>query len=121
MPRILAVLLVSAVFALATFARPSAQDRPLLDRSERAVRVQVSVNFFMSGSTSEANDEAGRVREQARRIVYEMAAKECAVLQSVFANTCRLEAVTVNVNRQMGQPMEGFLINSNMTYSVTVK
>lgn len=34
---------------------------------------------------------------------------------------CRLENVTVNVNRQMGQQVEGYMVSGNMAYSVTLK
>lgn len=87
----------------------------------RPVRVQLSINFFVPGSTSEAGEEAGKVRGQARRIVYDMAAKECGVLQSAFAQDCRLEAVNVNINRQTGQQVDGILVSCSMTYAVTLK
>ena len=122
MKRIATSFVLAALLAASAVTQPLAQDRPpQLDRREQPIRVQVTMNFFVPGSTSEANDEASAVRERARRIVYEMASKECVVLQSVMAKDCRLENVTVNVNRQMGQQLEGYMASGNMTYSVTLK
>lgn len=112
---ILAVVALSAITVLPS----SAQERPNPDA--RPVRVQVGISFFMPGSTIEANDEASRVREHARRIVYDMAAKECGLLLNALAGSCRLESVTVNVNRQAGQQLEGFFVNGNMAYAITLK
>jgi hypothetical protein len=114
-------ILLAAALSAVTFLQSSAQERLSIDASGRPVRVQVGINFFMPGIASDANDEAARVRENARKIVYEMAAKECGVLQSVLASSCRLEALNVNVNRQAGQQLGGFLVNGSMTYSITLK
>jgi hypothetical protein len=38
-----------------------------------------------------------------------------------MAKDCRLENVTVNVNRQMGQQIEGYMASGNMTFSITLK
>jgi len=48
------------------------------------VRVQNSFNFFIAGPTGEG-EEAQKLREKARRIVYEMAAHECDLLLEVLA------------------------------------
>ncbi len=122
MIRIAASLILAAVLAASAVTQPLAQDRPLQsERREQPVRIQVAMNFFVAGSTNETTAEPEAVRERARRIVYEMASKECVVLQSVLAKDCRLENVTVNVNRQMGQQVEGYMVSGNMTYSVTLK
>lgn len=116
-----ASIVVAGTFAAALSAsQPLAQDRTAM-APERPVRVQLGVNFFMPGSPNDTGEEAERVREQARRIVYEMAAKECAVLQSVLARDCRLEAMNVNLNRQAGQALGGFFVNGNMTYQITLR
>jgi hypothetical protein len=122
MIRIAASLILAAVLAASAVTQPLAQDRPLQsERREQPVRIQVAMNFFVAGSTNETTAEPEVVRERARRIVYEMASKECVVLQSVLAKDCRLENVTVNVNRQMGQQVEGYMVSGNMAYSVTLK
>jgi hypothetical protein len=114
------ILLAAALSAVA-LVHALAQDRMSIDASARPVRVQVGINFFMPSAVGEENDEASRVREHARRLVYAMASKECAVLQDVLANSCRLEALNVNVNRQAGQPLGGFAVHGSMTYSITLK
>ena len=121
MTRIAASFVIAAALAASVaIAQPLAQDR-FSNTPERPVRVQLSINFFVPGSINEASEETSKVREQARRIVYDMAVKECSVLQSAFARDCRLEAVNVNINRQAGQPVEGFLVSGSMTYVVTLK
>jgi hypothetical protein len=117
---ILLVLLALALGA-ASFLPASAEDRLKIDASGRPVRVQVAISLFMPGSLSDANGEDSAAHEQARRLVYGMAAKECAVLQSVIANSCRLEALTVNVNRQPGRQPDGIFISGSISYSITLK
>lgn len=122
MTRTAVSFVLAAALAASAATQPLAQERSLQpERREQPIRVQITMNFFVPGSTSEVGDEAGAVRERARRIVYEMASKECTVLQSVLARDCRLENVTVNVNRQMGQQLEGYMASGSMTYSVTLK
>jgi hypothetical protein len=122
MSRPAAALSFALVLALGAISQPKAQERVVLaqERSERPVRVQVGTSFFMPGPVGDLA-EANRVREQARRVIYEMAAKECEVLLSVFASQCRLEGLNVNVARQGGQQVDGFIVNGSMTYSVTMK
>jgi len=39
----------------------------------------------------------------------------------VLAQECRLESITVNVNRQFGQQVEGYTAMGNMTFQITLK
>lgn len=91
------------------------------ERREEPVRVQVGINLFFPGPTGEGED-AMRARDRVRRSIYEMAASECAVVQQVLAKTCRLEAISVNINinRQVGQG-EGYQAGGNFTLRITLK
>ena len=94
-------------------------------RQENSVRVQDNINLFLPGPTGDS-DEAQKLREKARRIVYEMAARECDVLREVLAKDCRLESVNVNLNANGGrqfnqQQQEGFNLNGSMSLQVTLK
>ncbi len=90
-------------------------------RQEGLVRVQSSVNFFVAGPTGDG-EEAQKLRDRARRTVYEMAARECDLLREVLAKDCRMESVNVNLNRQYGQQQqEGFSVNGAMNFQITVK
>ena len=73
---------------------------PQTPSERRMVRIQVGINFFLPGPTNDG-DEATKLRDRARRTVYEMAGRECGLLQDTIAAECRLESVTVNVNRQI--------------------
>jgi hypothetical protein len=85
------------------------------------VRVQSSFNFFIAGPTGEG-EQAQKLRERARRIVYEMAAHECDLLREVIASDCRLESVNdnININRQP-QQQEGFNVNGSMSFQILLK
>jgi len=63
------------------------------------------------------------VRDRARRTVYEMAGRECGLLQDTIAAECRLESVTVNVNRQMMQmgQVEGFQAGGQLGFQIVMK
>jgi hypothetical protein len=91
-------------------------------RQEGLVRVQSSINFFLSGPTGEG-EEAQKLRDRARRIIYEMAAHECDLLREVLAKDCKMEAVNSNINRQFGQQQqqEGYNVNGSMNFQITLK
>jgi hypothetical protein len=89
-------------------------------RQEGIVRVQMSIQLFITGPTDES-EEAERQRERARRVLYELAAKECDLMRDVIARDCRLEAINVNLNRQMTPQMQGYAVNGLMSYQITLK
>ena len=90
-------------------------------RQEGWVRIQSTINFFVAGPTGEG-EEAQKLRDRARRSIFEMAARECDLLRDVIAKDCRLEQVSTNINRQYGQQQqEGFNISGSMNFQVTLK
>lgn len=91
------------------------------DNRGQQVRVQSSVNMFIPGPSGES-DAATQLRDKARRAIYEMAARECGIVEDVLAKTCRLEAINVSINRQPGSGMgEGYMVGGNMTMVITLK
>jgi hypothetical protein len=91
------------------------------ERRMEQVRVQVVINFFVPGPTNDS-DEASRARERARRVVYEIAGRECTLLEDSLAIECRLESVTVNLNRQSGhQQQEGFTATGTLGFRIMLK
>jgi hypothetical protein len=112
-----------AVGAIALLAGPaSAQTaQPNALRQDAPVRIQSSINFFVLGPTGDG-EEAQRLRDKARRIVYEMAGRECDVVREVLARECRLESVNVNIGRQHGsQQPEGYTVNGSMSLQAFLK
>ena len=90
-------------------------------RQEGQVRIQSNINFFIAGPSGES-EEAQRLRDRARRLVYEMAAHECDLLREVLARDCRMESVNVNIGRQFGQQQqEGYTVNGSMSLQITLK
>jgi hypothetical protein len=116
------LFLVAPAFAQTPGQRVIVEQSGGSSRQEGLVRVQSSINFFIAGPTGEG-DEAQKLRERARRAVYEMAARECDLLREVLAKDCRMESVTsnININRQYGQQQEGFNINGSMSFQITLK
>jgi hypothetical protein len=90
------------------------------ERREEPIRIQVNVNLFFAGPTGES-EEAVKLRERVRRSVYDMAAGECPLVEQILAKTCRLESVTVNINRQAGGQAEGYAAGGNFVLRVTLK
>ena len=85
------------------------------------VRVQVSINLLMPAPSAEG-EEADRIRDRARRSIYEFAQRECDILRDVLAKECRLEAINVQVMRQPGTNMpQGFNVNGQITLQVALK
>jgi hypothetical protein len=90
-------------------------------RQEGQVRIQSSINFFVTGATGDS-EEAQKLREKAQRSVYEMAAHQCDLLREVLAKDCRMESVTSNIGRQFGQQQqEGYTVNGSMNFQITLK
>jgi hypothetical protein len=116
------LFLIAPAFAQTPGQRIILEQPGSAPRQEGSVRVQSSINLFIAGPTGEG-DEAQKLRERARRAVYEMAARECDLLREVLAKDCRLESVTsnININRQYGQQQEGFNINGSMSFQITLK
>jgi hypothetical protein len=89
-------------------------------RGSEMVRVQVGINLFIPAPAE--GEEADRIRDRARRNIYEFAQRECDILRDVLARECRLEAINVNVNRQMGaNTPQGFNVNGQITLQVALK
>jgi hypothetical protein len=94
---------------------PPHQDAP--------IRVQSSVNLTLPGPTNDGED-AQKLRDRAKRMVYDMAAHECDLLRETLAKDCRLEAVSSNVSggrQNYGQQVDGYNVNGQLTLVVTPK
>jgi hypothetical protein len=90
-------------------------------RQEGAVRVQSSINVFLPGSTNES-EEAQKLRDRGKRLIYEIAARECDLLREVLAKDCRLESINNNIGRQSyGNQPEGYTVNGQMSFVITLK
>jgi hypothetical protein len=110
---------VLMLLAAPTVAQPAGQPNAL--RQDAPVRIQSSINFFVNGPTGDG-EEAQRLRDKSRRIIYEMAARECDVVREVLARECRLESVNVNIGRQYGsQQPEGYTVNGSMSLQIFLK
>ena len=123
-------LLFAGTSLLLLIASPVAQaqgQRIILEQSgaprqEGFVRVQSNINLFMPGPTGDGED-AQKLRDRARRVIYEMAARECDLLREVLAKDCKLELVNNNLNRQNfgSQQPDGYTVNGSMTLQITLK
>jgi hypothetical protein len=111
----------TAVTAQAPGQRIVIEQAGSLSRQEGQVRIQSSINFFIAGPSGES-EEAQRLRDRARRLVYEMAAHECDLLRDVLAKECRMESVNVNIGRQFGrEQQEGYNVSGSMNVQITLK
>jgi len=118
---------VSLLLSLAPSAAQTPGQRITIEQSgspgrqEGQVRIQTSINFFVTGPTGDG-EEAQKLRDKARRTIYEMAARECDLLREVLAKDCRMESVNSNIGRQFGQQQqEGYTFNGSMSFPITLK
>jgi hypothetical protein len=80
------------------------------------VRITVGVSTFAAAPNGDG-DQALKAQEDGRRIIYDIAGRECAIMREVLASDCHLESININVqrvgvNRNFNEPKgEGF--NSN--------
>ena len=91
-----------AIFATAASAqtivvKPN-EPRPIGPIVAEQVRIAVTVNLFVEAPADES-EQALKAQEGGRRLIYEVAARECAVLRDVLASDCRLDSLNVNVHR----------------------
>jgi hypothetical protein len=92
----LSLLACGAASAQQTF---SEVQRAAMAQQGAMVRVTIGINMFVPS----AGVPTMPAQEAARRQIYEMATKECAVLRDTIADDCRMEGISVNVHRQQGQ------------------
>jgi len=116
----LGLMMASAAFAQTSGQRVIIEPGAGPQRQEGSVRVQSSLNVLLPGPTNEG-EEAQKLRERAKRIVYEVAARECDLLREVLAKDCRLESINSNVTTQRGTQQEGYTINGQMSLVITLK
>ncbi|HWM81473.1 MAG TPA: hypothetical protein VNQ56_05360 [Pseudolabrys sp.] len=118
------LLPIVVVGLLAQIAAVSAQSpvvpRPMPDVPGKDVRVQIAVNFFIPGP-SDDSEGSRQAQENARRSLYERAARECELMKATLASECRLQSVNVSINRQFNQPLEGFAASGRFTFVITPK
>lgn len=125
--RVLFATCVSAMLiSSATAQSPEARALSILQsaRQDGLVRVQSSLNFFVPVPAGADSEEAQKLREKARRSIYELAARECDLLKDTLAKDCRLENInsSINSNRQYGSAQQdGFTINGSMNFQITLK
>jgi predicted dehydrogenase len=114
--------MIAPAFAQSPGQRIILEQTGAAPRQEGSVRVQSAINLFIPGPTGEG-EEAQKLRDRARRIVYDMAAHECDLLREVMAKDCRLEAVNSNLNRQSygSQQPDGYTVNGTMNLQITLK
>ena len=95
-----------------------------LDPNAGPIRVQISVNFFVPGPANES-EQSSALRDRATRAIYDMPVRECEVLREQLADDCRLENVSVNINRQQqqfgGHATEGFQVGGTLGYRSSQK
>jgi hypothetical protein len=95
------------------------KDRPMTMEAEQ-VRVSVGINMFVP--VTGGGEQAIKAQEDARRVVYDLAARECAVLRDALASECHLESINVNVQRnQFGQQRDGLNVNGNVGFRIVPK
>jgi hypothetical protein len=111
-----------AMFAGTTDAQPIAA-RALISNVAFGgeVRVQVHMTFFVPGPVDDS-EASLKAQEEARRKLYESAARECGVLRAAIASQCRIESINLNLSRYVnGQQGEGFNASGNFNFRVVLK
>ncbi len=90
------------------------------------IRVTVGLNTFVP-APADNGEQAVKAQEAGRRMIYQLAAHECAMLLDVLASECRLESLNVNVQRAPAnqfagqQRAEGFNLNGNLVFRIVAK
>jgi len=117
---ILPCLAVLALFVTVSSA-PAQTPASSAARISNPIRVQVTASFFVPGG-SDDSEQAMKTAEDAHKKIYDMAGRECELLQATIASECRLENVSVNVNRQRSYPQhDGMTATGSMSFRIYPK
>jgi hypothetical protein len=87
------LLLAAPSLAQAQIPRTAVMEQMAGSRQEGWVSIQNSINYFVAGPTGEGK-EAQKLRDRARRTIYEIASRECDLLREVIAKECRMVSVS---------------------------
>jgi len=84
------------------------------------IRIQSSITIIVPGFF---DDPAKMIegQEKARRSIYEIAGRECALLKATLAGECQVESVNINAGRQPMPQLGGTQITGTMTFRATAK
>jgi len=90
------------------------------------VRISVGVSTFAPAPSGDG-DQALKAQEEGRRMIYEIAGRECAIMRDVLASDCHIESININVQRVSGNQNfngpkgDGYNINGNISYRIVPK
>jgi hypothetical protein len=90
------------------------------------VHISVGVSTFAPAPSGDG-EQALKAQEDGRRMIYEIADRECAIVREVLASDCHLESININVqrvgaNRNFNEARgDGFNINGNINYRIVPK
>jgi hypothetical protein len=114
-----AIIMLVAPASAQNFVMPPRPGMPPDAQGE--IRVGVSMSFFMAAPMNDV-EAAAKAQQQARKVIYESAGRECDLLRAVIASECRLESININVNRNYGnQTPEGFNTSGSFAFRVKLK
>jgi hypothetical protein len=88
-------------------------------------RVTLSTNRFVP-APNDNSDQASKAEEDGRRMVYELAGHECAILRDTIASECRIESININMmrlpaNQNLAQRPDGFNVNASVVLRIVPK
>jgi len=112
-----ALLLATAVSAVAQTnpapATKSGTNRPA------PIRIQTQTQFVLHGAGAGTLEDQRLTQESLRRAIYETAAKECELLNSVFHGECRLVSLNASSNAlDRGMGSDSATGNGGATFEV---
>jgi len=132
----LRLLLLPTVFVGALVASAEAQTivinpnrpgvLPPAKAAAESVRITVGVSTFTPAPAGDG-DAALKAQEDGRRLIYDIAGRECAMMLQTLASDCHIESINVNVqhvpaNQNFNGPRgEGYNISGNISYRIVPK
>jgi hypothetical protein len=116
-------MMLAATAALLLAAQPAAAGRQAMSLGNNQF-VRVSVNYTIQRNIEDKGEEAMvAMQEQARRMIYNMAKRECTQLLEVLAETCKIASINVSVQirpKRTYQPRQLY-ITGRAQYRVKMK
>jgi hypothetical protein len=116
---------VTAASAQTIVINPDRAMAPITAPPAEELRISVGVNTFVPSPAGDG-EQALKAQEGGRRMIYELAGRECAILRDTLASRCQLDSININTqhmtNQNFGQSrVDGYTINGTINLRIVPK
>ena len=118
---VLSTMLVAA-FAVTAFAE---DDTSYVAAPNGQAHITLNTNRFVP-APSDNSEQASKAEADGRRMIYELAGRECGILRDTIASDCRIQSININIlrlppNQNSAPRADGFNVNASIVLRIVPK